>query len=47
MLSTFDCIIVPTLGELRAGDLVLLKGSRGMALERLTEILIPGEKGGA
>ncbi|HCM25254.1 MAG: UDP-N-acetylmuramoyl-tripeptide--D-alanyl-D-alanine ligase [Treponema sp. GWB1_62_6] len=31
----------------REGDLVLLKGSRGMALERLTEILIPGEKGGA
>jgi len=37
--STIEELIEEVLHFLRDGDLVLIKGSRGMALERLTEAL--------
>jgi UDP-N-acetylmuramoyl-tripeptide--D-alanyl-D-alanine ligase len=43
--TDFDRLLASLRGYLRAGDLVLLKASRGMALERLAEALIPGAAG--
>jgi len=45
--TDFDRLLSSLRGYLRAGDLLLLKASRGIALERLAEALLPPQAAGA
>jgi UDP-N-acetylmuramoyl-tripeptide--D-alanyl-D-alanine ligase len=42
--TDFDRLLAAVRGYLVRGDLALLKGSRGMELERLSDALMPGER---